>query len=75
MMTQLTLSSWETIFHRGLMMAQGTCSPAEYQRMVAEKAAAIQASALALMTGRGNAAALAPYLVRSRANARRLRGK
>jgi hypothetical protein len=75
MMTQLTLSSWETIFHRGLMMAQGTCSPAEYQRMVAEKAAAMQASALALMTGRGNAAALAPYLVRSRANARRLRGK
>jgi hypothetical protein len=75
MMTQLTLSSWETIFHRGLMMAQGTCSPAEYQRMVAEKAAAMQASTLALMTGRGNAAALAPYLVRSRANARRLRGK
>ena len=75
MMTQLTLSSWETIFHRGLMMAQGTCSPAEYQRMVAEKAAAMQASTLALMTGRGNAAALAPYLVRSRANARRLRRK
>ena len=75
MMTQLTLSSWETIFHRGLMMAQGTCGPAEYQRMVAEKAAAMQASTLALMTGRGNAAALAPYLVRSRANARRLRRK
>jgi hypothetical protein len=73
MMTELTLSSWETIFHRGLMMAQGTCSAAEYQRMVMEKAAAMQASTMALMTGRGNAAAIAPYLVRSRANARRLR--
>jgi hypothetical protein len=75
MMTQLTLSSWETIFHRSLMMAQGTLSIAECQRMVMEKAAAAQASALALMSGRGQAAALAPYLVRSRANARRLRRK
>jgi hypothetical protein len=75
MMTQLTLSSWETIYHRTLMMAQGTCSAAEYQRMVMEKAAAMQASAVALMTGRGHAAALAPYLVRSRANAKRLRRK
>jgi hypothetical protein len=75
MMTQLALASWETIYHRSLMMAQGTCSAAEYQRMVVEKAAAVQASTLALMTGRGNAAVLAPYLVRSRANARRLRRK
>lgn len=75
MMTQLTLSSWETIYHRSLMMAQGTLSVAEYQRMVMEKAAAAQASALALMSGRGHAAAVAPYLVRSRANARRLRRK
>jgi hypothetical protein len=75
MMTQLALSSWETIYHRSLLMAQGTCSAAEYQRMVVEKAAAAQASVLALMTGRGNAAVMAPYLVRSRANARRLRRK
>jgi hypothetical protein len=75
MMSQLALSSWETIFRRSLMMAQGTCTPAEYQRMFMEKAAALQASTLALMTGRGNAAALAPYLVRSKANARRLRQK
>ena len=75
MMTQLTLSSWETIYRRTMMMAQGTCSPAEYQRMILEKAAAMQASAIAVMTGRGNAAAIAPYLVRSRANARRLRRK
>jgi hypothetical protein len=73
MMTELTLSSWETIFHRSLMMAQGTCSIAEYQRMIMEKAAAMQASTFALMTGQGNGAVLAPYLARSRANARRLR--
>ncbi len=75
MMTQLTLSSWETIYHRSLMMAQGTLSVAEYQRMVMEKASAAQASTLSLMSGRGHAAVVAPYLVRSRANARRLRRK
>jgi hypothetical protein len=75
MMTELTLSSWETIFHRSLMMAQGTLSLSECQRMVMEKAAAAQASTLALMSGQGHAAVLAPYLVRSRANARRLRRK
>ncbi len=75
MMTQLTLSSWETIYHRSLMMAQGTLSVAEYQRMFMEKAAAVQASTLALMAGQGHAAVVAPYLVRSRANARRLRRK
>jgi hypothetical protein len=42
---------------------------------VMEKAAAMQASTLAVMTGRGHAAAVAPYLMRSRANARRLRLK
>jgi hypothetical protein len=75
MLTQLTLSSWETIYHRSLMMAQGTLSVAEYQRMIMEKAAAAQASTLALMSGQGHAAVVAPYLVRSRANARRLRRK
>jgi hypothetical protein len=75
MMTQLTFASWETICRRTLMMAQGTCSAAEYQRMVIEKAAAMQASTLALLAGRGNAAVVAPYLARSRANAKRLRRK
>ena len=75
MMTEMTFASWETIYHRSLMMVQGTCSAAEYQRMIMEKAAAMQASTLALMTGRGHAAAVAPYLVRSRANAKRLRRK
>jgi hypothetical protein len=75
MMAQMTAASWETIFHRTAMMARGTCSAAEYQRMVAEKVAAMQASTLAAMTGRGHAAMVAPYLKRSRANARRLRRK
>jgi len=75
MITQLTFASWETICRRTLMIAQGTCSAAEYQRMVMEKAAAMQASTLAMLTGRGNAAVVAPYLARSRANAKRLRRK
>ena len=73
MMTELTFASWETICRRTLLMAQGTCTPLEYQRMVMEKAAAMQASSLALLTGRGQAAAVAPYLNKARANARRLR--
>ncbi len=73
MIAEMTIASWETIFHRNMMMLQGTCSVAEYQRMVLEKAAALQASTMALMTGQGNAAALAPYLVRSPANALHLR--
>jgi hypothetical protein len=73
MMAQLTAASWETIFHRSMMMAQGNCSASEYQRMTAEKAAALQASAIALMAGRSQTAVLAPFVSRARANARRLR--
>jgi hypothetical protein len=75
MFASLAAASWETIFHRSMMMAQGTCSIAEYQRMVTEKAAAMQASTVSLMTGGHPAAALAPFLTRSRANARRLRSR
>jgi hypothetical protein len=57
------------------MMARGTCAPAEYQRMVAEKATAAQRSMAALMTGKSLTAALAPYSTRARANAKRLRKK
>jgi hypothetical protein len=73
MMAQLTAASWETIFRRTLMMAQGTCSAAEYRRMTAEKSAALQRAMAALCTGRSQAAVLAPFLSRARANARRLR--
>ena len=41
MMAELTFASWETIARRTWMMAQGTCSPAEYRRMVHEKAQAV----------------------------------
>jgi len=73
MMAQLTVASWETIARRTLMMAQGACTAAEYRRMAAEKVAAVQISAAALMRGRGQTAVLAPFVVRARANAKRLR--
>ncbi len=70
---QLMMASMETIGRRMLLMASGTCSPAEYQRMMQEKTAAMQESAIALATGRGDAAAMRPFLKRARANAKRLR--
>jgi hypothetical protein len=73
MMARLTMASWETIFRRSLMMAQGTCSPAEYQRMAEEKVAAMQTSMMALARGRSHAAVLAPFVSRTRANVKRLR--
>jgi hypothetical protein len=73
--TELMIASWETIVRRSLMMVQGTCSPAEYQRMVTEKAAAMQLSASAVLYGRGKIAALAPWHKRATANAKRLRAK
>jgi hypothetical protein len=75
MMAELTVASWETIARRTLMMVQGACSAGEYQRMAAEKMAAVQISTAALMEGRSHAAVLAPFVVRARANARRLRRK
>ena len=75
MMARLTASSLETIFHRTTMMAMGTCSPAEYRRMVAEKTAAAQHSMAALMTGKSAMKVLAPYSSRASANAKRLRKK
>ena len=73
MMVRLTAASWETILRRGVMMAEGTCTAAEYQRMVAEKTTAMQLSLVALATGRDGAAVLAPFVTRARANAKRLR--
>ena len=75
MMTRLAVASWETIFRRTLMIAQGTCTPAEYQRMTAEKVAAMQLSTAALMSGKDETAVLAPFVTRARANAKRLRRK
>jgi hypothetical protein len=46
MMTDLMMASWETIARRTLLVAQNKCSPAEYQRMVREKALAAATSGL-----------------------------
>ncbi len=75
MMAQLTVASWETIFYRTVMMARQTCSPAEFQRMFTEKAAAMHGSTTALMSRKGGRAVLAPFLGRARGNAKRLRRK
>jgi hypothetical protein len=71
----LTAASWETVLRRSLLMAQGACTPAEYWCMGEEKAAAMRSSVTALMTGRSQAAVLAPFVTRARANAKRLRRK
>ena len=76
MAAELAFSSWETIARRTWMMAQGNCSPAEYQRMVLEKMEAACHSGLVLaFPGKGDAATalLAPWHSRATANARRLR--
>jgi hypothetical protein len=73
MMARLAMASWETIIRRSLMMAQGTCTPTEYLRMGEEKVAAMQSSMLALARGRSQAAVLAPFVSRTRANVKRRR--
>jgi hypothetical protein len=75
MMAELAMASWETIARRTAMIARGTVTTAEYQRMLMEKAAAFQQSAIAIMTGRGGKAAIRPWHERATANARRLRRK
>lgn len=78
MIAELMLASWETMARRTWMMSQGSCSPAEYRRMVREKAQAAGLSGLALaFPGRRDiaAACLAPWHRRATANARRLRRK
>ncbi len=75
MMAELAWSSWETIIRRTLMMAQSTCSPAEYHRMVREKAvAALETSRLLYSPMEASAEAfLKPWHSRATANAKRLR--
>ncbi len=76
MMAELTMASWETVARRAWMMADGSCSAAEYKRMVAEKTRAAQRSTLALMRRGGSlVTALAPWHGPAVANARRLRKK
>jgi hypothetical protein len=74
--TELAFASWETIVRRGLLMATGGCSPAEYRRMIDEKTDAAWTAGLAVATGQpGDAlhAAFAPYHRSATKNAKRLR--
>ena len=77
-LTELTLASWETICHRSLMIGLGKCSPAEYSRMVLEKmSAATRTASVLARSGQTPdwSTLLAPWHVRVKANARRLRRK
>jgi hypothetical protein len=75
LLAELTVFSWETMTRRAAMMVQGTCSAAEYQRMLLEKMRAAQLSAAAVALDRGLLAILQPWHRQTRANARRLRKK
>jgi hypothetical protein len=75
MLTSLGIASAQTIALRTAMIAAGTCSPAEYRRMVREKAAAaLQSSIRAASWPPVSATALlAPWHSKATANAKRLR--
>ena len=74
MWMELSLASWETITRRNLLMLDGSCTPAEYQKMVAEKMLAAQQSALLALSPAATAASLlAPWHKAARSNSRRLR--
>jgi len=74
MMAELAWASWETIARRSLMMAQNTCSLAEYNRMLAEKTAAVlDISRVLTSPGVSAEALLQPLHSRATANAKRLR--
>lgn len=74
MMAELAWASWETIARRSLMMAQNTCSVAEYNRMMAEKtAAALDITRVLISPGVSAEALLKPLHSRATANAKRLR--
>ncbi len=74
-MAELAFSSWEVMARRGWLMALGSCSPAEYQRMVLEKLRAAQLSALTMTRPATPPAQalLAPWHRAAQRNAKRLR--
>jgi hypothetical protein len=74
MLASIALASSETIARRWWMMATGSCSAAEYQRMVVEKLKASQQMSAAALSGDASPAKLfAPWYRATRRNARRLR--
>ncbi len=73
MMTELAIASWETVWHRSVLMLSGECSAEEYQRMITEKMRAMQQASNALMNGDSAEAVIRPFHKRATANAARLR--
>jgi hypothetical protein len=76
MLAELWLAPLKTIARRTLLMAQRTCSPPEYTRMVAEKAAAATETAATITRSGGRPSVsvlLEPWHRRATANAKRLR--
>ncbi len=75
MMAELAAASWETVWHRSLLMMSGQCTSVEYQQMVTEKMSALQLAGTAMFSGHDAEAILRPFHKRATANARRLRRK
>jgi hypothetical protein len=74
MTAELAWASWEMVGRRTMMMAQSTCSPAEYRRILNEKAA-LEIGGRLFSPNRASAEAfLTPWHSRATANAKRLRG-
>ena len=75
MLAELALASWQTMAYRIGMMALGTCSAAEYHKMMTEKFVAAQRSAFAALqpSAASETALLAPWHRAASANAKRLR--
>lgn len=72
--TDMLAASMETIARRSLLIATGNFTLTEYQRMVCEKAKALQGTALAAAAGTPTPEALlAPWHRIAKANAKRLR--
>ena len=72
---ELAIASWETILHRTVLIMSGTCSAAEYRRMILEKSEAVQHATIAWITGGSEQAVLKPFHAKAQANAKRLRSK
>lgn len=74
LLTSLGAASLQTIALRSAMMASGTCSAAEYRRMVREKMTAAAQSSLRMCAWplASPAALLAPWHGKATANAGRL---
>ncbi len=77
MLFELAWASLETIIQRSIMVAQSTCSAAEYLQKVDEKTkAALEVGELLFLPHKASAQAfLTPWHSRATANAKRLSGR